>query len=130
MALTLQKETHGQQFVPLETSRARKQFVARLQQTVPHSRSSPLGNGTLLPSAPLHLKPTASSSASASCDRCSVLSLKTLQREMERRRMIMLIAFDRSTESDYRSTILRVTLYPVSEKNLAGLSPNAQIILF
>ena len=36
--------------------------------------------------------------------------------------MIMLIGSDRGTESDYRSTFLHVTLYPVSKKNLAQIS--------
>lgn len=45
------------------------------------------------------------------------------ERETERNGegMIMLIASDRGTESDYRPTIAHVTLYPVSEKNLARL---------
>ena len=46
------------------------------------------------------------------------------EREMEREResMIMLIASDRGIESDYWPTIAHVTLYPVSEKNLARLT--------
>jgi len=53
-ALTLQKETHGQQFVPLEISRARENLVARVQ-TVLHHRSSDLwgmGSSWKLPPVP------------------------------------------------------------------------------
>lgn len=84
----------------------------------------PLGNGQL------HLKSAASGSPSTSSDWCSVLPFKALQREMEWGSTIMLSAFDRGTESDYRSTILHITLDPVSEKILPRLSLNAQIILF
>ena len=44
--------------------------------------------------------------------------------------VIMLIAFDRSSETDYRSWVQHVTLYPKSENILAQPCLNAHIIRF
>lgn len=78
----------------------------------------PVGNRKLLG--------TASCSPGTSSGCSSKWSFKSLRkREMEWGDM-MLIALDRGTESDYRSTILPVTLY--LEKNLASL--NARLYCF